>query len=476
MTVSGTVISKSATLGPSQPKLASTSNSKVKTVAVATLGCKVNSYESELIVEKLVQQGYQRVTNKQAADLYVINSCTVTAEADRQSRQVARKLKRLNPDAKVVMTGCYAQNNPEICADLDAVDWVVGNAAKLHIPVLVKEHDSASSASQSVSANISVQDKIIRPEFGELMSVPSDLLTGYEQQSRAFIQIQQGCNQGCTFCIIHTARGPSLSFSPQTVLAQYKQVAQNGYKEVVICGVDLGAYGEDFDEPSTLTNLLQSMLALDLDCRIRISSIDPIHITDELITLFANDARLCSHLHLSMQSANTLILKRMKRRANREHIYDVVQRLRAARPDLVLSADVLVGFPTEEIEHFADTLSAIDDLQIAYPHVFPYSRREGTPAAKIPNQVAADEKKRRAALVREAGAAVWQRQAEGLINSLATAVVETEHKDGYLLARRSDYFAVQIPLHSAAVGQLANVQINALQDKSLIGEVSLQGL
>ncbi|MFT5258517.1 MAG: threonylcarbamoyladenosine tRNA methylthiotransferase MtaB [Saprospiraceae bacterium] len=439
-----------------------------KRVAIATLGCKVNSYESELIAERLVRDGYTRVDTKQAADLYIINSCTVTAEADRQSRQFARKLKRLNPQAKLVMTGCFAQNNPQECAHMDAVDLVVGNAAKLDIPILINQSVNSPAAETSTS------EKIILPKFNELMSVKEDLLTGFENQSRAFIQIQQGCNQGCTFCIIHTARGPSQSFATSTVLRQVEKMASNGYKEVVICGVDLGSYGEDLSPPTTLTTLLRQILALGLDCRFRVSSIDPIHITDELIELYRTEDKICPHVHLSMQSASSLILKRMKRRANREHIYHVIQRLREARPELVVSADVLVGFPTEEIDHFADTLTAVNDLNIAYPHVFPYSARDGTPAAKIPRQVPTDEKKRRAQLVREAGVQRWNELAQQLIGSQALTIVESINKQGHFIARRADYYPIEIHLgagDSTQIGQWATVKINQVEGQRLIGEL-----
>lgn len=427
-------------------------------------------------MQGLQRDGYARVSAKQAADLYIINSCTVTAEADRQSRQLARKLKRLNPQAKLVMTGCFAQNNPTACAELPAVDWVVGNAAKLTIPLLINKAQAGFKLpSQSASKLPLAAEKIVLPAFNNAPPPQQDLLSGYQNQTRAFIQIQQGCDQACTFCIIHTARGPSQSFPATAVLQQVEKMASNGYKEVVLCGVDLGAYGEDLSPPSTLVNLLKQVLALDLDCRFRVSSIDPIHITDALVELYKTaPTRLCPHIHLSMQSANTLILKRMKRRAGREHLYQVMQKMREARPELVVSADILVGFPTETIDHFADTLNAIDDLNIIYPHVFPYSPRVGTPAAKIPKQVPSDEKKRRAQLIREAGGRHWQNKAQELLGTSALSIVESLNKQGFFIARRADYFPVEIrhlPHQSIKIGQWANVKINRLEGQRLIGEL-----
>ena len=435
-------------------------------VAVATLGCKVNTFESELIMQRLCEQDYERVAPSESADIYIINSCTVTAEADRQSRQLARKLKRQNPEATVIMTGCYAQNNADTVAAIDEIDWVIGNAAKLDLPeIIVRQHQAV----QPMSA-----PKLLMPQFDEMLAVPEDLLAGYESQSRAFIQIQQGCDQACTFCIIHVARGPSLSFPLSKVLAQFQEMVTQGYKEVVICGVDLGAYGEDLDESQSLLLLLRQMLALKLDCRIRISSIDPWHLNDDLIELIANNAQICPHIHLSMQSANTLILKRMKRRASREMIFERVAKLRALIPDLVLSADVLVGFPTETESQFADTLDAIQSLQIAYPHVFPYSNREGTPAARIPDQVDAVEKKRRARLVRELGRQVWQQQAQRRFSTQQRCLAESSGADGQLLLRCDDYFPVRLSADPfrPQKGQWCHIQITGIEGQSLLGEIS----
>ncbi|MCP3954679.1 MAG: tRNA (N(6)-L-threonylcarbamoyladenosine(37)-C(2))-methylthiotransferase MtaB, partial [Desulfobacterales bacterium] len=402
-----------------------------------------------------------RVEATQPADIYIINSCTVTAEADRQSRQIARKLKRQNENATVIMTGCYAQNNTQMVAGIDAIDWVVGNAAKLDIPHLILEQEGKSDSSRS----------IFRPDFDGSLAVPEDLLGGYEAQSRAFIQIQQGCDQACTFCIIHVARGPSVSFPMQIVLAQYRQIVAQGYKEVVICGVDLGSYGDDLGAGHSLAGLLREMLALDLDCRIRISSIDPWHLSDEIISLIAHNTQLCPQLHLSMQSANSLILKRMKRRADRELIFERVSRLREAIPGLVLSADVLVGFPTESQAQFADTLEAIEALQIAYPHVFPYSNREGAPAARIPRQITSDEKKRRARLVREMGKRVWEKQALSRILTTQRTIIESGGGASAVVARCDDYYPVKLRATQALLkGQWCTVKITGIEGQSLLGE------
>ncbi len=433
----------------------------MKRIAISTLGCKVNTFESELIMQRLGEYDYRRVEPSEAADIYIINSCTVTAEADRQSRQLARKLKRQNEKATVIMTGCYAQNNIEAVAGIDEIDWVVGNAAKLDIPRLILEREGQSHIAKT----------LIKPEFDELRAVPEDLLGGYESQSRAFIQIQQGCDQACTFCIIHIARGPSVSFPLKIVLAQYRKIVKQGFKEVVICGVDLGSYGDDLGPDHSLLSVLKEMLALDLDCRIRISSIDPWHLSDELIELIGKGEQICPQLHLSMQSANTLILKRMKRRANRELLFDRVACLRERLPNLVLSADVLVGFPTEAEDQFAQTLEAIESLQIAYPHVFPYSNREGAPAARIPKQITAVEKKRRARLVRELGQRVWEKQALSRVSTTQRTIIESGGDSSIVVARCDDYFPIKLAARQdLAKGQWCRVKISGIEGQSLLGE------
>lgn len=443
----------------------------VKSVAVTTLGCKINRFESELILQRLGELNYKQVEPKQAADIYIINSCTVTAQADRQSRQQARKFKRLNPDALVIMTGCFAQNNAEEASKSPAVDWVVGNAAKLDLPQLIVEH-----AHQTKNKN-KPQTAIFMPAFDEKSNIPKDVLSKFSSQSRAFIQIQQGCDQGCTFCIIHVARGPSCSFPVSVITKQYKTLVTQGAKEVVLCGVDLGAYGDDLlqnsSDNSNLAGLLSTLLALGLDCRIRLSSIDPYHLSDRLMAIISSHPMVCSQLHLSLQSANDLILKRMKRRANRAMIYDRIALLRQSLPNLVLSADILVGFPTEDEHHFAQTASAIDDLKIAYPHVFPYSKRPDTPAARIPKQVDGVEIKRRARLLREIGHTIWQQQAQSRIGSTQRTIIETR-KGSTTLARCDDYFPVELKNNHKipAKGQWCQVKITGVTEQSLLGVVS----
>ena len=388
-----------------------------RTVAMVTLGCKVNTYESEQILQSLERDGkWCRAAPGQGSDLYVINSCTVTREADRQTRQAIRRCVRENPNAMVVVTGCYAQMDAAACGAIDGVDLVVGNDLKLKIPALIPRFEGGDLPRVVTAA-----------DADDLLGLPDPLLSGFESRSRAFVQIQQGCDQGCTFCIIHRARGASRSLPASGILQQAARLADAGFCEIVLCGVDLGAWGTDLGpDEGDLVSLLERLLSLPGDFRIRLGSLDPVHISDALTAMMTNEPRLCPHLHVSMQSADTLILKRMKRRYDRETLYRVVNTARERVPDLVVGADVMAGFPTEAPEHFLSTLNAITDLGVAFPHVFPYSERPGTPAARIPRQVPGPERARRAARLREAGKAVLSRTLGEWVGRDTVALAEGE--------------------------------------------------
>ena len=439
-----------------------------KKVGITTMGCKVNTYESELIAETLKTDDWQVVPNTDKADLYLINTCTVTREADRQARQEVRKVIKRNPDALVVVTGCYAQMDPEACADIPGVDLVLGNDRKLDM------HKLLPKLEEGELPNVMVGD------LDQHVSLPDQILAGYEAHTRAFVQIQQGCDQGCTFCIIHVARGPSRSLPPSLIKRQVQRLVLNGYPEIVICGVDLGAYGDDLSTESEsfdLVDLLNELLALDYQegnpFRIRLSSIDPHHISDRLIDLIASEPRICPHIHLSLQSGNTLILKRMKRRYGADHVRERIGKLRSLLPNLVMSADVMVGFPTETHEQYLDTERMLQEIDIAFPHVFSYSEREGTPAARIPSnkQVPVPERKARNAALRESAKPLQSRLRQSRVGQRAWVLPEKESKqEGMTLCRAEDYLAVLVPSERISVGRWLEVQYKAVDDEFMLVE------
>ena len=376
--------------------------------AVKTLGCKINVYESNIISQQLSRDHWTMVDPSQEADLYVINSCTVTQEADRQTRQEIRRALRRNPSAKVVVTGCYAQLDPNELTEIDGVDLVVGNDAKFSIAEILRTSTVSDLQDQATEYSDNA--------LGDWSCPPPELVTRYDGQTRAFVQVQQGCDHSCTFCVIHKARGPSRSFKASAVLRQAEQLISQGHREIVICGIDLGSFRiSEAKDPTEvqgagLVSLLKKIDNLSGEFRIRLSSIDPHHITDELLEQLSSGGKFCPYLHVSIQSASTLILKRMKRRYSRELLYERVTRAQERVPELVVGADLMVGFPTESDEQFRETLNAVKDLQIVYPHVFPFSLRDGAPASRIPAQVPRAVQRERASSIRAEGAK-WRHRA-----------------------------------------------------------------
>jgi threonylcarbamoyladenosine tRNA methylthiotransferase MtaB len=440
-----------------------------RTAAIETLGCKVNAYESELIGQSLARNGWRMLDPAEPADLYVINTCTVTREADRQARQTVRRLIRRNPDALVVVTGCYAQMDGEACGGIPGVDLVLGNDRKL---------DLASYLPRLEQGRL---PRVLVGDLDEHVSLPAQLLTGFEDRTRAFIQVQQGCNQGCMFCIIHRARGPSRSLPTTLIQRQVERLVINGYREIVICGVDLGAWGEDLGVDGggprpDLADLLGRLAAIDEDFRIRLSSIDPAHIDDRLIDLLAGHPKLCPHLHLSLQSGSTRVLKRMGRRYTADHVRERVARLRQAMPDLVLSADVMVGFPTESEVQYRETEAMVEALEIAYPHVFPYSERDGTPAARIPadRQVPAAVRKERARRLRQLGKRIRENVMRRRLGSPARLLVESGEADegGPWRARGADYLPVALTAPGARAGDFIDAVIEGVENDRLVARVA----
>jgi threonylcarbamoyladenosine tRNA methylthiotransferase MtaB len=322
--------------------------------------------------------------------------------------------------------------------------------------------------------------KVMVGDLDQNISLPKSLLTHFEAQTRAFVQIQQGCDQGCTFCIIHVARGPSRSLPTTLIKRQVQKLIVSGYAEIVVCGVDLGSYGEDFSDLGQafdLVDLLKELLQLECEAdnpfRIRLSSIDPVHLSDELIELMASNDRMVPHIHLSLQSGNTLILKRMKRRYGADLVRERITRLRQRVPQLVMSADVMVGFPTETDEQFEDTWSLLEELEIAFPHVFSYSERAGTPAARIPSkkQVPVPERKVRNKKIRDRALLLQQQVMRSRVGQVAWVLPENRLIEGqYRFARAEDYLAVMVPADHAVQGRWLRVRYTGLKDTQLLAE------
>ena len=328
---------------------------------VLTFGCRLNAYESEVMRGLAGAAGLE--------DAIIVNTCAVTAEAERQARQAIRKARRERPNARILVTGCAAQIDPARFAAMPEVDQVIGNAEKLTVEGFVPG-----------DARVRVND------IQSVRETAHHLIESFDGKARAVVQVQQGCDHRCTFCVIPLGRGPSRSVPIGVVARQAQALVEAGYPEIVLSGVDVTSYGGDLPGRPSLGQMVRRVLALVPDLkRLRLSSLDPVEIDDDLWRLIAEEPRLMPHLHLSLQAGDDMVLKRMKRRHGRADALNVARRARDLRPDIALGADLIAGFPTETDEMFANTLALVDEADLAYLHVFPYSERPGTPAARMPS-------------------------------------------------------------------------------------------
>ncbi len=382
------------------------------TVEVLTFGCRLNAYESE------VMRGHASALT----DTIIVNTCAVTGEAERQARQAIRKLARERPEARIVVTGCAAQIDPSKWSALPNVDRVLGNEDKL------------KPESWLVGAPSAVSDIMAARETAP------HLVTEFAGRARAFVQVQQGCDHRCTFCIIPFGRGPNRSVPVGAIVEQVRVLVASGYREVVLTGVDIASYGADLPGRPTLGQMTRRMLALVPELpRLRLSSIDPAAIDDDIWRLLETEPRLMPNLHLSLQAGSDMILKRMKRRHLTGDARAVIERARALRPGIAIGADLIAGFPTETDELFAETLAFVTEADLPFLHVFPYSERPGTPAARMP-AIPKPDRKARAALLRSAGQQSAQRfyAAQcGQVVSLLTETGDTGHSEHFAPVRLS---------------------------------------
>jgi len=362
----------------------------VTRVALTTLGCKVNQYETAEIEAGLVARGFTIVPFNDEADIYIINTCTVTHRTDYQSRQLIRRAHRANPSAVIVATGCYAQTAPERLAELPGVTLVVGTEAKGDIPRMLEEMTA-------VSPGVIISDTACIQAFS---SVP---LAHFPGHTRAFLKIQDGCCAFCSYCIIPYARGKSRSLAQDSVIAQIERFSTAGFREVVLTGIHLGLYGHDLSPRTDIVQLLGRIEELGCIDRLRISSIEPMEITEGLITLMAESTMVCRHLHIPLQSGDDGILASMGRHYTTGQFRAVIETLRTAVPEIAIGMDVMVGFPGEGEREFTTTRDFLEGLPIAYLHVFPYSKRPGTAAAGFPGHVDERVKKERAGELRALG-------------------------------------------------------------------------
>ncbi len=352
-------------------------------VAITTLGCKVNQYDTASIQERLSAEGHQCVPFSESADVYIVNSCTVTNQADAESRQLARRAKRRNPNARVIMTGCYAQVNPTAVAAVPEIDFVVGLN---RLDDLVRLVSDESPADHKPAHNIFVSN-LRKSEHGTPPRIDTFGAVTFHGQTRAFLKIQEGCDLFCTFCIVPMSRGKSRSVEPRKILDSLDRLAAQGFQEVVLTGIHLGGYGEDLDPTVDLTWLLEAIEERRPVPRIRLSSLDPHEISESLMQLLTGSELLCPHLHIPLQWGEDSVLARMRRRYDTTLAREVLSQLRERLPTAALGTDLIVGFPGEGEEEFARGMDFLEESPFTYFHVFPYSVRSGTTAAKFSDKV-----------------------------------------------------------------------------------------
>ena len=418
---------------------------------IVTFGCRLNAYESEVMRRHAEDAGLE--------DIIIVNTCAVTSEATRQARQSIRRMKRERPDTPIIVTGCAAQINPGDFAGMEEVTSVLGNSEKLE-------------AGSYAGLNLTHAERVQVNDIFSVKETAGHLIDGFGDRARAFVQIQNGCNHRCTFCIIPYGRGNSRSTGLGEVVDQIKALVARGYSEVVLTGVDITSYGEDLPGTPTLGVLVQKILTLVPDLpRLRISSIDSIEVDEPLYDAIIGERRLMPHLHLSLQAGDNMVLKRMKRRHMREDAIEFCTRVSKARPDMVYGADIIAGFPTESDAMFENSLKLVEECDLTWLHVFPYSIREGTPAAKMP-QVAKALRKERASRLRAAGEAQVAQLFERSRGKPASIVIErsADGQNSNIAHGHSEQFIPVIVETDAKAGDMINVTLTGAKDGCMIGE------
>lgn len=462
----------------------------MRTIAFHNLGCKVNSYETDAMAQKCIEKGYKTVDFEQKADIYVVNTCSVTNIADRKSRQMLHKAKKQNPDSVVVAVGCFVQANPEEVAKDEAIDLIVGNNRKKDLFEILEEFlkqkdlsDEGGKAKKqddtSVSKDLegSTITDVQHCDYEELKINKS------EEHSRVFVKIQDGCDRYCTYCIIPYVRGNLRSRKPEDVVEEIKEIAANGYREVVITGIHLSSYGKDFlkdGKPSLdysgnadyLIGLLNEINEIDGIERIRIGSFEPMILTEDFVANLSRISKLCPHFHISLQSGCDSVLKRMNRHYDTERFYEKTVLLRKYFPGCALTTDVIVGFPGETEEEFNTTYEYLEKIRFFETHIFPYSRRKGTIADKMPGQLTMNEKKARVSRLLELDAKLSTEFRKSKLGEETDVILEetkTINGKEYIVGHTPEYIMTALEIENDIldlIGQKVSVRLeNMLNDE-----------
>ena len=427
-----------------------------KKVAFYTLGCKVNQYETESIKNQLIKKGYEEVNFEDKADIYIVNSCTVTSVADRKTRNMLRRAKKINPNGAVIVTGCYAQTNSKELLEMEDIDYVIGNTDKSGIVNFIEDIENRTMEKLK-NHNIFLDSEYTEYEFATL-----------REMSRAYVKIQDGCNNFCSYCKIPFARGKSRSRQKDNILKEITKLSQEGFKEIILIGINLGAYGEDLENGGNFEDLLRDILKIDGIERVRIGSVYPDKISDEFIEMFSNP-KLMPHLHISLQSCDDSVLKRMKRKYGSSLIEERLTKLRKAVPNMEYTADVIVGFPGEAQEMFENSYKLIDKIGFSGLHIFQYSDRENTLASTFQDKIDPKVKKERADELEKLKEIMAERERKKYLDKELRVLVE-EEKNGYFYGYSENYLRVKLKGEATNLNHIVSVKINSLEKEMLIGD------
>lgn len=417
-------------------------------VAITTLGCKTNQFESAAIHESLRKEGFSVVPFDGVADVYVINSCTVTARTDAESRRLVRRAKRRNPEARIVVTGCFAQVSPELLAAMPEVELVIGNEEKKRLPELIR-------------SDIGIRRTIVS-DISEISQLEPLQLESFAEHTRAFLQVQNGCESFCSYCIVPYARGRSRSVPLSEVLQGVARLSGEGFNEVVLTGIHLGNYGRDLNPPASLLQLLQEIESGMGTGRLRLGSLEPLDITPEMIHFVAGSRIVCPHLHIPLQSGSDAVLSRMNRGYDSSCFVDICHRIIAAIPDICLGFDVIAGFPGETEAEFDETMRTIQELPVAYLHVFPFSSRPGTRAAGMPGHLQSRVITERAGLLRNLGMEKKRAYLQRFSGRMLEVLVLAKDNAGLWSGLSENYLTVRFPADGDMANRIVKVRITGV--------------
>jgi threonylcarbamoyladenosine tRNA methylthiotransferase MtaB len=434
-------------------------------VACVTLGCRTNQHDTAEMQTLLEQEGFSIVNGKEKADAYVINTCTVTQRSDYSSRLAVKKSLAINPEALVVFTGCYAQLNPEEASKINGLDIVLGNADKLEIANLIKN----KLLNPSLPWEKNADTEIIMSNIHKKRIFRTIPVQNFQGMTKAFIKVQTGCDEKCSFCTVVKARGKSVSDARENIMHNIQQAVASGFKEITLTGINLGTWGMDRNE--TFSSLVRDIIKLPGDFRVRLSSINPMEIDSDLIRLIAETEKICSHLHIPLQSGDEAILKSMRRNYNRQQYLEVVQRAVTAIPGLGLGADIIVGFPGETEEAFENTRKLIEQLPFSYLHVFSYSPRRGTEAHQLKDDVPGNIKKQRNQNLTQLISQKALKYREKFLGQQEIVLLENQRdtKSGWLKGHTGNYIPVILEGADSLKNSLVSVTLQEVSEGQVTG-------